>query len=61
MSAIHAGVIENEDGGDIRVVIANGEAHYDAAFKNEIQSAEFGAYTRSFTMVEAEKLVEVSC
>lgn len=60
-SAIHAGFIKNEEGGEFLVEIANGVEKYDSSFKNEINSAARGANTRSFVLKEATPLVKISC
>jgi hypothetical protein len=60
-SAIHAGFIKDEEGGEFMLEIANGLDKYESSFKNGISSAARGAHLRSFTLKEASQLMKIGC
>lgn len=52
-AAVHVGLIAFEDGGEVEIEIAPGEDHYDGAFGNGVDSADWGSWNGSFFFPEA--------
>ena len=50
--AVHMGLITVEDGGSFVVTILDGEEAYTGSIQNEIESSDWGDWSRSFSVSE---------
>lgn len=60
-AAIHTGVIKDEIGGDLILIISNGESNYESSYQNGIQAAAHGPNPRSLTFKDAPQITRVDC
>lgn len=60
-SAVHSGFLNDNEGGEFMLIIANGEQQYESSNQNGVQSASFGSAARSFVIKEAAVVSNVDC
>ena len=60
-AAVHAGVIKDDNGGDMILIIANGEESYQSSYQNGIQAAAHGSNPRSITFKNAPQITRIDC
>ena len=60
-AALHAGVIRDETGGDVILIIANGEENYQSSYQNGVQAAAHGPNARSITFKDAPQITRIDC
>lgn len=53
-AAVHAGIIDTEDGGRVVIEIAPGEDEYEGSEANGVTSLEYGSWPGSFTFPDAD-------
>ena len=57
-AAVHMGLIDLEDGGEFFIIILDGEEEYESTDQNDIESSEWGSWSRSFAVSDEEIEVE---
>ena len=60
-AGVHAGVIKDEIGGDLILLIANGEESYQSSYQNGVQAAAHGPNLRSITFKDAPQITRIDC
>lgn len=60
-AAVHSGVIKDDNGGDLILIIANGEESYQSSYQNGIQAAAHGPNPRSVTFKTAPQITRIDC
>jgi hypothetical protein len=51
-AAVHAGLIDYEDGGEVVIEIRAGESSYLGTTANGVTTLDYGAWRRSFVFVD---------
>lgn len=60
-AAIHSGKLKDESGGDVILIIGNGEDSYQSSYQNGVQAGAHGPNSRSFLFREAPQITRVDC
>jgi len=58
-AAVHMGLIDLDDGGEIVVTFLEGEEEYEGSEENDIESSDWGAWDISFTVSLVDEVVEI--
>ena len=55
-AAVHVGLIDFDDGGDVTIEILEGRSEYIGSTRNEVESITYGAVDGSFSFPDAEEI-----